>query len=87
MASKTVDPIDWPLPPTLRMSVPPELHVLHGTNAEDKSRDVVQPLGREHVTIGMPRQRIACAVTQGMNACAYRNPRVATSRTEDKFHN
>ena len=35
---QAIDPIDWPLPPTLHMAVPPELDVLHGANAEYKSR-------------------------------------------------
>ena len=29
LASETVDPIDWPLSPTLHRAIPPELHVLH----------------------------------------------------------
>ena len=40
--SETGDPIDWPLPPTLKRAVPPELHVLHGANSGHKSQDLLQ---------------------------------------------
>ena len=33
ISPKTVDPIDWPLPTTIRRAVRLELHVLHGANA------------------------------------------------------
>ena len=46
--------IDWPLPPTLHMAVPPALHVLHGGNAGYKSQDFLQPLGSEHATLELP---------------------------------
>ena len=35
-------------------------------NAGHKLQDLLQPLGRERATIGMPSQRTACAVTQGV---------------------
>ena len=54
MPSETLDPIDWPLPSTLQSAVPPELHVLQGANAGYKSQDLLQALGREQATIGMP---------------------------------
>ena len=57
MAAETVCPIDWPLPPTLRRTVLSELHVLHCENTDDKSLDLLQPLGRERATIGTPGQR------------------------------
>ena len=73
MASETVDPIDWPLLPTLHRAVTPELHVLHGVNAGYKSHDLVQPLGHEHESFSMPDQRTACAATQGIVNLSYRN--------------
>ena len=63
MASETVDPIDWPLPPTLHREVLLELH-LHGANACHKSQDLLQPVGREIAIFGMPGVRTACAATQ-----------------------
>ena len=48
MASEMVDPIQWPLSPTLHMAVPPELHVLHCVNASYKWQDLLQQPGREH---------------------------------------
>ena len=56
MASETVDPIDWtlPPPPTLHVAVPSELHLLHGVNAGDKSQDLLQQPGREHVSLAIP---------------------------------
>ena len=54
MASKMVDPIDWPLPLTIRRTVKPELHVLHGANKGNKSKDLLQSLGHERATIGIP---------------------------------
>ena len=66
MASKTGDPIDWVLLPSLHRAVPSELHVLHSVNAGYKSQDLLQQLGREHASLGMPGQRTACAATQGI---------------------
>ena len=69
MASETVDPIDWKLPPILYRAAPHELHILQGINAGYKiSQDLLQQPGREHACLGMPGQRTACAVTQGMSA-------------------
>ena len=69
-ASETADPIDC-------RTVPPEFNVLHGANAGDKSQVLLQPLGRERATIGMPGQRSACATTQvimlHINQCLYRS--------------
>ena len=48
MASETVDPLEYPLPPTLHMALPPELPVLHGTNAEHKSQDLLYSVRIEH---------------------------------------
>ena len=62
MASEMVDPIDWPLPPTLYSAVPPERHLL-GANADHKSQ--VQSVERERVTFGTLGHRIAYAATQG----------------------
>ena len=41
----------------------PELH-LPGANAGHKSQDLLQPVGRERATCGMPGHRTACAATQ-----------------------
>ena len=65
MASETVDPIDWLHPPP-SWAVPPELQVLHGVNAADKSQDLLQQPGLEHRSTGMPDQRTACEATPGM---------------------
>ena len=51
MASETVDPIDWPLHPTLHSAVPPELHVLHGENAGPQIKRLAAATGtrtRDH---------------------------------------
>ena len=64
MASETVDPIDWSLPPTLRRAVPPELH-LYDANAATNTR-LLHPVGHEHSTIGMPGQRTTYQATQGI---------------------
>ena len=59
MASETVDPIDWPLPPTLHRVIPLELlHVLYGANAGHKLQDLQKPAGLELATIEMPGQHI-----------------------------
>ena len=63
MASETVDPIDWPLPPTLPMAVPSQLHLFLLVNSGYKSQDLLQQPGREHASLGMPGQRTACAAT------------------------
>ena len=55
MASETVDPTDWPLPP--------ELHVF----LSSKAQDLLQREKCEHATFGMPGQRTACAATQDMD--------------------
>ena len=49
MASETVGPIDWLLPPTHYRAVPPERH-LHGANAGHKSQ--ISSVGRERVNFG-----------------------------------
>ena len=61
MTSETLDPIDWPVPPppTQHRAVPPE-HVLHGANADHKLQDLLQSLGHERATIGMPGQHCLC---------------------------
>ena len=41
-----------------------ELH-LHGANAGYKSHDLLQPVGREHATFGMPDQCTVYAGSQG----------------------
>ena len=64
MASETVDPIDWPLPPTLDRAVPPELH-LHMQMRAYKSQDLLHSLGREHAISGTQGHRISYAATQG----------------------
>ena len=53
MASERVDYIDWPLSLTLHRAVPSEPHVLHDANADQKSDDLLHPLGRERATIGI----------------------------------
>ena len=47
--------------------VPPELHVLHGVNAANKSQDLFHQPRLEHASNDMPDQRTACAATQGIN--------------------
>ena len=39
---------------------------MHDANEGHKSQDLLQQLGRERATIGIPGQRTACAATQGM---------------------
>ena len=46
---ETVDPIDWPLPPTLHRAVPYRLHVLHGVNVGHKTQDLMQQPRRERI--------------------------------------
>ena len=65
MASDTVDPIDWSHTPP---SWAPELHVLHGVNAANKSQDLLHQLGLEHASMGKPDQNTACAAAQGMKS-------------------
>ena len=65
MASKTVYPIDWPLPYTLQRAVPPDLHLHSAKFTLNLSQDLLQPVGREHATFGMPVQRTAYAATRG----------------------
>ena len=62
--SEAVDPIYWPLPPTLHKAVSPELPVLHDANAVHKLQDLLQRVRREHATFGMPGQRTALPVRQ-----------------------
>ena len=65
MTSDMVDLINIPLPITLHRAVQHELH-LHGANDGSKSQDLLQPVGREHATFGMPGQRTAYVATQGI---------------------
>ena len=55
MPSKTVDPIDCSHPPP-SCTVLAELHILHCVNAAYKLQDLLQQLGLEHASIGMPDQ-------------------------------
>ena len=66
MASETVDPMDssHPLP---SWAVDPELHVLHGVNADYKSQFLLHQQGVERASTGMPDQRTACAATQDIS--------------------
>ena len=61
MASEKVDPIDWPLPPTLHKVVPHELHVLHGANAITRLAAASEALTR---VLQMTGQRTAGVATQ-----------------------
>ena len=55
----------WPAAtPTQHTAVILDLHVLYGTHARHNSQDLLQPVRREHTTIGMPGQRTVCAVTR-----------------------
>ena len=63
MASETVDPIDWPLPPTLYRAVPPEHH-LH-MHMRDTNQKTCTQLRREPATSGIQDHRVAYAATQG----------------------
>ena len=76
MASETVDTIDW-VHPTPSWAVPPELHVLHGVNAANKSQDLLQQPGLEHASTGMLQTdalpvRPLRVYTQGLH-CSYRH--------------
>ena len=67
MESETVDPVNWPLPPTLHKAVPPEIHVLQDGSAGYKSQDLLKLVRREHVPdLRYAGQRTACAATQGI---------------------
>ena len=72
MASETVDPIDWTFPLTIHMAVPTELY-LHSANAGNKSQDLLQPVGSEHTTFGMPGHHTAYAATYGIVCVAKTN--------------
>ena len=65
MGSETVDPIDWPLLPTLHRAVPLELHLLHGENAGYESQALLQTVRLELATFGMLGQLITSAAIQG----------------------
>ena len=43
------------------------IHVLHGANAAYKTQDLLQQPGLEHISMGVPDQRSACAATQGIS--------------------
>ena len=62
---RQIDPIDWLLPPSLHRAVAPELH-LHSANVGYKSRDLLQPVRREHATSVMPDQWTAYAATHSI---------------------
>ena len=57
MTPETVYPIDW----SPSCAVPPELHVLRGANAGNKSQDLLQQQGLKYTSTVMPGQRTTCA--------------------------
>ena len=60
---REVHPIDCPFPPTYHRTVPPDPHLL-GANARHKSQDLLQPVGCERTTFGMPGHGTARAAIQ-----------------------
>ena len=63
MASETLDPIDCPLPPTLDVQ-----YLLSSTfrvQLRATNHTLMQPVGRERATFGMPGHLTLCAATQG----------------------
>ena len=58
-------------PPPPSWGVPPEVHILHSVNAANKLQDLLQQLGLERTSMGMPDQCTTGAATQGICLCLY----------------